>query len=83
METLCGLLSIHPKLIRAKSVLMGCKGNDLENPKSSVYNKAVVSAQKEYLALLALSGTNGTKIGGLKDKLDNKSLYRNDNDTKD
>ena len=37
-ETLGRLLPIHLELIYAKLTLMGYKGNNLENPKHSVYN---------------------------------------------
>ena len=46
-------------------------------------DKVVLSARKESLALLALSGVNGKKIGGLKDKLKNESLFGHDNYLKD
>ena len=57
-----------------KIVLMGLAGSDIDCPKPDLYKKAVISAQKEYIALLALSVANGTRFGGLKDKLENKSL---------
>ena len=69
MKTLGGPLPIHSKLVTTKLVLMGLMGTDLECPKPNLYQKAVISAQKEYLALLLLSGANGTRFGGLKDKL--------------
>ena len=78
LETLGGPLPIHPELINAKLLLMDCKWNDLENPKPSMYSKTVVSAQKEYLTLLTLSDVNGKKSGGLKDKLENESLFGHD-----
>ena len=57
-ETLGGPLPIHPKLVTTKLVLMGLTGTDLECPKPNQYKKAVISAQKEYLALPALSNAN-------------------------
>ena len=33
LETLGGPLPIHPKLVHAKLVLIGLKGQDLDNPK--------------------------------------------------
>ena len=45
--------------------------------------KAVKEAQKEYLALLALSGANATRFSGLRDKLENASLFGDDNYPKD
>ena len=45
--------------------------------------KAIKIAQKEYLALLALSRANATLFGGLQDKLENESLFGNDNYLKD
>ena len=69
LDTLQGPLPIHLKLVNAKLVLMGCNRNDLENLKPHLYKKVILGAQKEYLALLALSGANNTKFGGLKDKL--------------
>ena len=44
LETLGGLLPIHPKLVNAKLVLVGCSGNDFEKPKPSMYAKAILSA---------------------------------------
>ena len=44
---------------------------------------SVKDAQKEYLALLALSGANATRFGELRDKLENESLFRNDDYPKD
>ena len=68
-------------MIKAKLKLLGWK--DLENPKPSVYENTELSARKEYLSLLALSGVNGTTFGGLKDKLENESLFGHDNYLKD
>jgi len=51
--------------------------------RDEVYSKAVKDAQKEYLALLALSGANATRFGELRDKLENESLFRNDDYPKD
>ena len=51
--------------------------------KPSKYKKAVISAQKEYLALLILSDVNGTRFGSLKDKLENESHFGHDNYPKD
>ena len=56
----------------AKLVLMDLTGSDLETPKPNLYEKAVITAQKEYLTLLALSGANGPRFSGLKDKLENE-----------
>ena len=72
-------LPIHTKLVRAKLVLMGLTRSDLETLKPNLYEKAVISAQKEYLALLTLSGANSPRFSGLKDKLDNESLFGHDN----
>ena len=44
---------------------------------------SVKDAQKEYLALLALSGANATCFDELRDKLENESLFRNDDYPKD
>ena len=52
-------------------------------PKPDKYEEAVISAQKEYLAFPVLSGANGTRFGGLKDKPENKSLLGHDNYPKD
>ena len=81
LETLGGPLLIDLKLIKAKLELLGRK--DLESSKPIEDNNAVLGACKEYSAFLALSGANGTKFGGLKDKLENKSLFGNDNYPKD
>ena len=66
---------------------MGISAEDHENPEErpdqELYMKALKSAQKEYLALLKLSGENATRFGGLWDKLENESLFGNDNYPKD
>ena len=77
LDTLGGPLPIHPKLVDAKLVLLGYK--DPDNLKQIMSEKAILSAWKEYFALLALSGANRTQFGGLKDKLENKSLLGHDN----
>ena len=72
----CGKAPVNTKL-----ELMGCK--DFENLKPTIYDNVVLSAQKEYLAFLTLSGANGKKFGGLKDQLENQSLFGHDNYPKD
>ena len=44
-----------------------------------MYAKSVNSAQKKYPAFLVLSGANMTRFGELRDKLENESLFGNDN----
>ena len=83
LETLGGQLHIHLKLVHAKLALMRHKGQDIENPKPHLYKKVILRAHNEYLALLALSGPNGMKFSGLKDKLENKSLFGHDNNPED
>ena len=60
METLGGPLPIHPALVITKLGTLGVMGSYIENPDPDLYAKAVNSAQKEYLTLLALSGANMT-----------------------
>ena len=87
LETLRSPLPIREALVIAKLKTMGISSKDIENPEEMpnrcMYMKAVDSAQKEYLALLALSGANAIRFGGLRDKLENKSLFGNDNYPKD
>ena len=71
--------------IRVQRLLSPCQviltDSSIENmaqlipDRDEVYSKAVKDAQKEYLALLALSGANATRVGGLRDKLQNESLF--------
>ena len=71
LETLGSRLPIHEALVLAKLETMGISAGDLENPeerpKQEQYMKVLESAQKEYLALLTLSGANATRFGGLRD----------------
>ena len=60
LETLGGPLQIHPALVIEKLGTPGMMGSDIENPDPNLYAKVVNSAQKEYLALLVLSGANVT-----------------------
>ena len=68
METLGGQLPIHEALVLAKLDTMGIYARDLENPDErpdqESYAKVFERAQKDYLALLALSGANATRFGG-------------------
>ena len=85
METLGGTLPIHEALVLEKIKKQGFSSEDLEHAaeqipdRDEVYSKAVKDAQKEYLALLVVSGVNATRFGGLRDKLENESLFGNDN----
>jgi hypothetical protein len=83
LETLGGRVPVHDTLVLAKLKDMGVSPEDEDKPSDDTMAKAFESAQKEYLALLALSGANGTRFGGLRDKLENQSLFGNDNYPKD
>ena len=83
LETLGGPLPIHPALVIKKLGTLGVTGSDIENPDPDLYTKAVNCAQKEYPALLTLSGANVTEFGGLRDKPENESLSGNNNYPKD
>ena len=83
LETLGGRLPVHEALVIVKLKAMGLSSGDEEKPDDKMCAKAFESAQKEYLALLTLSGANGARFGGLRDKLENESLFGNDNYPKD
>ena len=69
-ETLGGTLPVHKVLVLEKIKKQGFSQEDLNNVVElipdcdDVYSKAVKDAQKEYLALLALSGANRTCFCG-------------------
>ena len=83
LETLGGPLPVHPALVIVKVGTLGVTGSDIEHPNPDLYDKAVNSAERGNLALLVLSGANVTQFGGLRDKIENKSLFGNDNYPKD
>ena len=89
LETLGGTIPVNEALILEKIKKQGFTSEDLENAtkripdRDDVMAKAVKEAQKEYLALLALSGANATRFGGLRDKLENASLFGDNNYPKD
>ena len=66
LTTLGGHLLIHKALVLAKLETMGISAGDLENPEErpdqATYVNALESAQKEYLALLTLSGANAARF---------------------
>ena len=67
LETLGGRLPMQEALVIVKLKTMGVSAGDLgkpeERPDRELYMKAFESAQKEYLALLVLSGANATQFG--------------------
>ena len=89
LETLGCTIPVNEALILEKIKKQGFTSDDLENTaeripdRDDVMAKAVKDAQKEYLALLALSGANATRFGGLRDKLENARLFGDDNYPKD
>ena len=58
LETLGSRLPVHEALVMAKLKGMGVSSEDEEKPSDEILAKAFESAQKEYLALLSLSGAN-------------------------
>ena len=50
---------MHEALVMTKLKGMGVSSEDEEKPSDEILAKAFESAQKEYLALLSLSGANG------------------------
>ena len=53
---------MHIKLVLEKLKLLGVSAEDEEKPSDKILATAFESAQKEYLALLALSGANGARF---------------------
>ena len=74
----CYCYGLGPVILRPRYCVALTQSRVIQSPVGSSN-----SAQKEYLALLVLSGANVTRFRGLRDKLKNESLFRNDNYPKD